>query len=313
MADSRARHQLSRRAFGGVIAGSGLSVFAAQQAPPPGSDRHDYVPPPRPVIPDVPPFWRSTGVLAGPRAPQGRATPDDPSASAAEQPLSRRARVESQLHVAARGQSALVHVPRQCRPAGRIGKTARRMGTARERIALERAAQPFLRSLPFSERIAIRLHRRHRGEGQSRLHRRGARQVSAEARRHVSKRVSRHVVRPSREGRAGVGTVLYDPQNHGGSVRRVSPRGKQSGAASARADGGVRSLFTATRSADCTRIRTSRRPLPQPVATRSRAIRAFTMSPTTFSTRSARRGRTSPAERATPRDGSARRAGLRRN
>jgi DUF1680 family protein len=56
MADSRARHQLSRRAFGGVIAGSGLSVFAAQQAPPPGSDRHDYVPPPRPVIPDVPPF-----------------------------------------------------------------------------------------------------------------------------------------------------------------------------------------------------------------------------------------------------------------
>lgn len=55
MSEARRSARLSRREFAGLLAGAALPTLGASQATPPGAPP-DYVPPPRPLVSDAPPF-----------------------------------------------------------------------------------------------------------------------------------------------------------------------------------------------------------------------------------------------------------------
>lgn len=74
MSETRKPSRLSRREFGGLLAaGAALPALTASQPPP--TSPPDYVPPPRPLVPDAPPFAETLRFAARPVAPKAEPFP----------------------------------------------------------------------------------------------------------------------------------------------------------------------------------------------------------------------------------------------
>ena len=172
--------RINRREFGVLLtAGAALQAPRAAAEAPATCPAADYVPPPRPLVAEVPPF---SGPLAF--------TPNRVVPRVEPFPMAQVRLLPGTLYHDAqewnRGTwrdsagSAAVHLPSERRTAGGRGDAVRRLGTAGKRPAFERTARTLHRPLSFGERAPLRLHRRDGREGERRRHGGGAGQLPAD-------------------------------------------------------------------------------------------------------------------------------------
>ena len=227
MGNLRRSASLSRRRFGMLAGSAALPLLGRErrQTPPPQTD---YVPPPRPLLADAPPF---PGPLAFTRQPVTPAVEPFPMSQVRLLPGSvfHDAQEWNRGYMARLAADRLLYTFRV--NAGLPTGSAKPLGGWEQPENGRRSSElrgHFVGHFLSASALLYASTGDTDGEGEGRLHGRGAGHAARSGwAADTSARFPRHGGIGSSRGAARVGALLHDPQDHGRHVRHVSPAGNQ--------------------------------------------------------------------------------------